>query len=99
MDSTRLPTNQEDREVYLRECGLDDFVDALKERQQTGAVLVQALNPTWSTDAIYVAVEYIREKGVGVTLAIQDWDEGPEIALRALRKGAAKPWRRPDSRR
>lgn len=97
MQTLSLPDNQEDREVYLRECGLGDFLDALKERQQTGAVLVQTLNPTWSADAIYVAVEYIREKGVGVTLAIQDWDEGPEVALRALRKGAAKPWRRPDS--
>jgi hypothetical protein len=99
MHMSSLPDNQEDREVYLRECGLDDFLDALKERQHTGAVLVQTLNPTWSTDAICVAVEYIREKGVGVTLAVQDWDEGPEVALRALREGAAKPWRRPDSRR
>lgn len=94
-----LPDDQEDREVYLRECGLDDFLDALKERHQTGAVLVQTLNPRWGTDAIYVAVEYIRETGVGVTLAIQDWDDGPEVPLRALRKGAAKPWQRPDTRR
>ncbi len=78
---------------------MDDFLDALEERQQTGAALVQTVNPTWSAEALYVAVEYIREKGVGITLAIQDWDEGPEAALRALRKDAAKPWRRPDPSR
>lgn len=99
MRTLSLPDNQEDREAYLRESGLGDFLDALEERQQTGSVLVQAINPMWNTDAIYVAVEYIREKGVGVTLAIQDWSESPEVVLRALRKGAAKPWRRPGSRR
>jgi hypothetical protein len=68
-----LPDNQEDREVYLRECGAGDFVDALKERQQSGSVLIQALNPTWTTDAISAAVEYIREEGVAVSLVIHDW--------------------------
>jgi hypothetical protein len=88
MYTVTLPDNQEDRETYLRECGAGDFVDALKERQQSGNVLIQALNPTWTTNAIYVAVEYIREEGVAVKLVIQDWDEGPEAALDALRRGA-----------
>jgi len=82
--------------MYLREFGAGDFVDALKQRQQSGDVLIQALNPTWTIDTIYVAVEYIREEGVAVSLAIQDWDEGPEAAIRALRKGATKPYRRSD---
>ena len=69
----------------------DDFLDALEERQQPGAVLVQTVNPTWSAEALYVAVEYIREKGAAVTLAIQDWGEGPEAALGALRTNAVKP--------
>jgi hypothetical protein len=94
MRTVTLPDNQEDRETYLRECDLGDFVDALKERQQSGDVLIQALNPTWTTDAIYVAVEFVREEGVAVSLVIQDWDEGPEVAIRSLREGAAKPRRR-----
>jgi hypothetical protein len=30
MDSTSLPTTQGDREVYLRECGIEHFFEALK---------------------------------------------------------------------
>jgi hypothetical protein len=88
MPDAVLPNNQEDREVYLRECGAGAFVDALKERQRSGEVLVQALTPEWTTDAVYVALEFIREEGVAVKLVIQDWDEGPEAALDALRRGA-----------
>jgi hypothetical protein len=94
MHTVTVPDNQEDHEVYLRECGAGDFVDALKERQQSGDVLVQALDPAWDIDTIYVALEYIREVGVAVSLVIQDWDEGPEDVIRAIRKGATKPWTR-----
>jgi hypothetical protein len=96
MSQQALPNNQEDREVYLRERGASDFVDALKERQQSGDVLVQALDPAWATDTIYVALEYIREVGVAVSLVIQDWNEGPEGVILAIRKGATKPWPRYD---
>jgi hypothetical protein len=96
MHTVALPDNQEDRETYLRERGAGDFVDALRERQQSGDVLFQALNPEWTTDTICVVVEYIREEGVAVSLVMQDWDEGPEAALRALRKGETKSSRRSD---
>jgi len=87
MSVPELPNNQEDREVYLRECGADAFVDALKERHRSGDVLVQALSPEWNAEVIYVALEFIREQGVAVKLVIQDWDEGPEAALDALSRG------------
>jgi hypothetical protein len=88
MPDAVLPNNQEDREVYLRECGAGAFVDELKERQRSGDVLLQALTPDWTTDVIYVALEFIRGQGVAVKLVIQDWDEGPEAALDALRRVA-----------
>jgi hypothetical protein len=85
MPDAVLPNNQEDREVYLRECGAGAFVDALKERQRSGDVLVQALTPDWTTDVIYVALEFIRESGGQARDT--GLERGPEAALDALRRG------------
>ncbi len=87
MPDAVLPNNQEDREVYLREGGAGDFVDALKERQRSGDLLVQALDPEWSAEVIYVALEFIRDQGVAVKLVIHDSDFRPEAFLNALRRG------------
>lgn len=91
MPADALPSNQEDREVYLREVGAGDFVSAMKQREKSGDVLVQTLSPSWDSDTIYVVVEYAREIGLAVSLVIQEWEEGREAVLDQILRGRLKP--------
>lgn len=84
MRTISLPDNQEDREVYLREIGAGEFVDALKERKNTGDILVQMLNQTWETDTIYVALEYMRTEGDALTLVVRNAED--RAAARTLKR-------------
>jgi hypothetical protein len=88
MRTISLPDNQEDREVYLREVGAGEFVDALKKRKKTGDTLVQMLHPTWQTDIIYVALEYMQAEGDTLTLVVQDvGDKAAALTLKKLLRG------------
>jgi hypothetical protein len=69
MDSTRLPTNQEDREVYLRERGIRQFFEAVNHAKSSEAPLVMLFR-TFGGDpeALYIAVAYAIEENVPVAI-------------------------------
>lgn len=65
-----LPTNQEDREVYLREHDAAGFVDAVTKAQRDKAPVIMMLDAFWrEPDVLYVALDYARTSGVDVMLA------------------------------
>ena len=73
-----LPTNQEDREVYLREHDAAGFIDSVAKAQREKAPVIMMLDAFWrEPDALYVALDYARAIGVDVTLTPQSNDGQP----------------------
>jgi hypothetical protein len=70
MPQQTLPTNQEDREVYLREHDAARFIDSVAASQREKAPVIIMLDAFWrEPDLLYVALDYARSSGVDVTLA------------------------------
>ena len=71
MPQQRLPNNQEDREVYLREHQAGDFIEATGSAQtKADGNLIMMLDSFWNEpELLYVALSYARELGVAVTIA------------------------------
>jgi hypothetical protein len=66
-----LPSNQEDREVYLREHDAGEFIEAVQSAQTKQAdTLIMILDAFWGEpELLYVALNYARDQGVTVTMA------------------------------
>ncbi|MGN6373151.1 MAG: hypothetical protein ACTHM1_09190 [Solirubrobacteraceae bacterium] len=71
MDTSQLPNNQEDREVYLREHDAGDFITAVADasRQGVDTVLMTVKAFAGEPEALYVALEYAYHSGMAVTMA------------------------------
>jgi hypothetical protein len=69
MPQQSLPTNQEDREVYLREHHKEMFIEAVKTTQTRADTLITMLDSFWGEpELLYVALNYARDQGVTVTM-------------------------------
>jgi hypothetical protein len=64
-----LPTNQEDREVLLRESG-GGFAESLRDAQRDNCLLVVRVEPDADPNVICVALDYARDEGMAVTLVV-----------------------------
>jgi late competence protein required for DNA uptake (superfamily II DNA/RNA helicase) len=71
MTTNQLPTNQEDREVYLREHNSDEFVKAVTEAPAQGVdtVITTVKAFAGEPEVLYVALEYAYHSGMTVTMA------------------------------
>jgi hypothetical protein len=70
MASIRLPDNQEDREVYLREHGALRFVVAVdRTRKEADTVIMTVKAFGGEPETLYVALDYAYHCGVAVTMA------------------------------
>jgi hypothetical protein len=69
MSQQVLPTNQEDREVYLREHDAAGFIDSVIKAQREKAQVIMMLDAFWrEPDVLYVALDYARASCVDVIL-------------------------------
>jgi hypothetical protein len=69
MPAAVFPTNQEDREVYLRERDAAGFIDSVAAAQRENAPVIMTLDAFWrEPNVLYVALDYARASGVDVTL-------------------------------
>ena len=65
----QVPTNQEDREVYLREHNAGSFVDAVETTLKTADTVIMTIKAfAGEPGVLYVALEYAYECGMTVTL-------------------------------
>lgn len=71
MDSTNLPTNQEDREVYLHERGIGHFIEAVKEAKAEPPLVMLFDTFEDEPEALYVALKYARDENVRSQLCRQ----------------------------
>ena len=71
MASTRLPDNQEDREVYLRDHGVKRFIEAVSgaRRNSANTVIMTAEAFAGEPEVLYVALNYANDCGMTVTMA------------------------------
>ncbi|HEY4812517.1 MAG TPA: hypothetical protein VIH71_15825 [Solirubrobacteraceae bacterium] len=71
MASTRLPDNQEDREVYLRDHGVGRFIEAVSDARHNSAntVLMTVKAFAGEPEVLYVALNYANDCGMTVTMA------------------------------
>lgn len=71
MPTDRLPSNQEDREVYLRDHRAGEFIkavsDARRDSVDTLVMTVEAF--AGEPHALYVALDYAYHSGMSVTMA------------------------------
>jgi hypothetical protein len=67
----KLPSNQEDREVYLREHRATGFVEAITDarRQALDTVIMTVDAFAGEPPVLYVALEYAHHSGVAITMA------------------------------
>lgn len=70
MAHQRLPNNQEDREVYLREHNAANFVTAVTDtRTKEADTVIMTLDAfAGEPELLYVALDYARSNGVTVTM-------------------------------
>jgi hypothetical protein len=68
--AVKLPSNQEDREAYLREHRAGEFVKAVGEarRQSAGSVMLTIVAFAGEPEARYVALDYASDCGVAITM-------------------------------
>jgi hypothetical protein len=65
-----LPTNQEDREVYLREHNASNFIKAVSTTKAKADTLIMMLDAFLDEpEVLYGALNYARDEGVSVTMA------------------------------
>lgn len=71
MAAVRLPDNQEDREVYLREHNASNFIKAVNNarRKSLDMVLMTVKGFAGEPDVLYVARNYAYHSGVTITMA------------------------------
>jgi hypothetical protein len=71
MAADRLPDNQEDREVYLREHRASEFVKAVTDarRDSVDTVIMTVKAFAGDPDVLYVALDYAYHSGMTVTMA------------------------------
>jgi hypothetical protein len=71
MTTDRLPNNQEDREVYLREHNAANFVEAVSNarRDSLDTVIMTIKAFASEPDVLYVALDYAHHSGMTVTMA------------------------------
>jgi hypothetical protein len=71
MASTRLPDNQEDREVYLREHRAASFIEAVSNarRDSVDTVIMTVKAFAGEPDVLYVALDYAYHGSMTVTMA------------------------------
>jgi hypothetical protein len=71
MASERLPDNQEDREVYLRDHRAGEFVKAVSDarRDSLDEVIMTVKGFAGEPEVLYVALDYAYDRGVTVTMA------------------------------
>ena len=71
MTTNRLPNNQEDREVYLREHNAASFVEAVTNgrRDSIDTVVMTVKAFAGEPDVLYVALDYAYHSGMTVTMA------------------------------
>jgi hypothetical protein len=70
MSGDSLPTNQEDREVYLREHNAANFIKTIPNAQgEQFDTVVMSLNAfLGEPDVLYVALNFARDAGMPVTM-------------------------------
>jgi hypothetical protein len=71
MTTDRLPNNQEDREVYLRDHNAANFIEAVSKarRDSLDTVIMTVKAFAGEPDVLYVALNYARHSGMSVTMA------------------------------
>lgn len=71
MTTDRLPNNQEDREVYLREHNAANFIDAINNsrRDSVDSVIMTVKAFAREPDVLYVALDYAYHSGMTITMA------------------------------
>jgi hypothetical protein len=69
-DGDRLPSNQEDREVYLRNHRASEFVKAITDaRRDSVDTVIMTVKPfAEEPDVLYVALDYAYHSGMTVTM-------------------------------
>jgi hypothetical protein len=69
--ATRLPTNQEDREVYLREHNAARYVEMIGDARAKSVdyVLMTIGAFAGEPDVLYVALDYAYHAGMTITMA------------------------------
>lgn len=82
MASVRLPENQEDREVYLREHNARSFSKAVNDARHRSldTVLMTVKGFAGEPDVLYVALNYAYHAGVAVTMAAMVEQDGQAVA-------------------
>jgi hypothetical protein len=71
MTTDRLPDNQEDREVYLREHNAANFIETVtnSRRDSIDTVIMTVKAFAGEPDVLYVALDYAYHSGMAVTMA------------------------------
>jgi hypothetical protein len=71
MTTDRLPNNQEDREVYLRDHRAGEFIKAVTDarRDSVDTVIMTVKAFAGEPDVLYVALDYAYHSGMNVTMA------------------------------
>jgi hypothetical protein len=71
MTTDRLPNNQEDREVYLRDHNAGSFIEAVSDASQDSLdTVIMTINAfAGEPDVLYVALDYAHHNGMSVTMA------------------------------
>jgi hypothetical protein len=79
MASMRLPDNQEDREVYLRDHRAARFIEAVSHAGQESAdtVIMTVKAFAGEPELLYVALNYAYHSGMSVTMAPDTGRSGP----------------------
>jgi hypothetical protein len=70
MTTDRLPSNQEDREVYLRDHRAGEFVKAASDarRDSVHTIIMTVKAFAGEPDVLYVALDYASHQGITITL-------------------------------
>lgn len=71
MTPDRLPNNQEDREVYLREHNAANFIEAISNarRDSIDTVIMTVKAFAGEPDVLYIALDYVYHSGMTITMA------------------------------
>lgn len=79
MVTDRLPSNQEDREIYLRKRRAGEFVKAVTDarRDSVDTVIMTVKAFAGEPDVLYVALDYAYHGGMAVEMAPDPGREEP----------------------
>jgi len=69
MSASTLPTDQQDREVFLREHEAASFIDAVAQTQRDADTVLMTIKAfAGEPDVLYVALDYAYAAGVTITM-------------------------------